>query len=420
MSDAPPDAEFRHGIVVVSHDASRSGAPLIALNIARELVEARGIPVVIILLGSGELEPEFARLGPLFVLSGRPAFSYHRDPRGWKHLVKRAMRITDDGEPWRRVSKYLADRYIRHAICNSVVSGHAAARLKKAGVACLGLVHELPYTIRAFGLADQATALVQASDALVFPCSQVKAAFRGAFPIGEKPNFVFPQGPGANLAENRTSIRSSFRTQLGLTSDDILILGCGAGEFRKGIDLFVHAAREMAWSSTPLPTGKIVFAWAGQIDRGFRVWAEKDRIELNLSERLLFLGSQQDVTPCFAAADIFFLPSREDPFPNVVLEAMASGLPVVGFAGSGGVEEQVRGGIGLCVPYGDVASAVEALRRLAERPDERARMGTLGRERITLSGGYHKYVGKLIHALAATAMPSDITEIASPQDSHSE
>jgi glycosyltransferase involved in cell wall biosynthesis len=105
------------------------------------------------------------------------------------------------------------------------------------------------------------------------------------------------------------------------------------------------------------------------------------------------------MAPCFAAADLFFLSSREDPFPTTVLEAMAYGLPVVGFAGSGGVEEQICEGVGVIVPYGHVTSAVKVLRRLAEQPDERNRMARLGRERIALSGGYHAYVGNLIEVL---------------------
>jgi glycosyltransferase involved in cell wall biosynthesis len=121
--------------------------------------------------------------------------------------------------------------------------------------------------------------------------------------------------------------------------------------------------------------------------------------ELALPDRLIFLGPQQDMGRCFAASDIFFLPSREDPFPTTVLEAMAYGLPVVGFAGSGGIEEQICGGVGVIVPYGNVTSAVKTMRQLAEQPDERNRMARLGRERIALLGGYHAYVGNLMDAL---------------------
>jgi glycosyltransferase involved in cell wall biosynthesis len=424
LADSSLDAKLRHGIVIVSHDAGRTGAPLIALNIARELVEARGIPVVTILLETGELEPEFAQMGPLFVGRPRPSPAYHLDTRPWARLVKRAIYIKDSAwhdRFWRRISKYLAKRQIRHAVCNTVLSGGATIRLKDAGVASIGLVHELPHSIRANRWTDQAAALIRGADSLVFPCPQVQAAFTGAFSTDDKPTYVYPQSfninPDQLAVERRTANRSAFRARLGLTCEDILILGCGgSGDFRKGVDLFVHAAREMALSSRKLATRRIVFAWAGHIGPSFREWTEKDMTELALSDRLIFLGPQQDMAPCFAAADIFFLPSREDPFPTTVLEAMAYGLPVVGFAGSGGIEAQICGGVGVIVPYADVTSAIKTLRQLAEQPDERNRMARLGRERIALSGGYHAYVDNLMDVLLklrpTESCPKDAREAA--------
>lgn len=201
--------------------------------------------------------------------------------------------------------------------------------------------------------------------------------------------------------QRRTADRSAFRARLALSCDDVLILGCGgSGDLRKGVDLFIHAAREMALSSTS-ETRKIAFAWAGHIGSSFREWGEKDMTELGLSDRLIFLGPQQNMAPCFAAADIFFLSSREDPFPTTVLEAMAYGLPVVGFARSGGVEEQICGGVGIIVPYGDMTSALKTLRQLVDRPDERERMARLARERIALSGGYQAYVASLVDLLVS-------------------
>jgi glycosyltransferase involved in cell wall biosynthesis len=404
------NAKLRHGIVVVSHDAGRTGAPLIALNIARELVQARGIPVVTILLETGELESEFAQMGPLFVARPRLSPMYRLDARAWARLVKRAIYIKDSAwhdRFWRRISKYLAKRQIRHAVCNTVLSGAAAVRLKEAGLTVIGLVHELPHSIRANKWTDQAAALIQGADGLVFPCPQVQAAFTSAFSIDHKPTYVYPQGFNINperlTVERRTADRLAFRARLDLTCDDILILGCGgSGDLRKGADLFIHAAREMALLLTTSATRKIVFAWAGYIGSSFREWAEKDMTELALSDRLIFLGPQQDMAPCFAASDLFFLPSREDPFPTTVLEAMVYGLPVVGFAGSGGIEEQVCGGVGVIVPYGDVTSAVKTLRQLAEQPEKRNRMARLGQERIALSGGYNAYVSNLMDVLLAS------------------
>jgi O-antigen biosynthesis protein len=197
LDEASPDAELRHGILIVSHDASRMGAPLTALNIARELVETRGIPVVTILLAPGELEPEFARMGPLFVARRRltPAY-YQLDRRPWARLVKRAIYLKEAAwheRFWRRIAKYLAKRQIRSAVCNTVLSGGAAIRLKYAGVASIGLIHELPHTIRTLRWTDQAAALTQGATALVFACPQVQAAFTGAFSTGGKPSYVYAE-----------------------------------------------------------------------------------------------------------------------------------------------------------------------------------------------------------------------------------
>jgi glycosyltransferase involved in cell wall biosynthesis len=186
-----------------------------------------------------------------------------------------------------------------------------------------------------------------------------------------------------------------------------MVLGCGYGDFRKGIDLFVQTAREIALSPSAARSGKIVLAWVGHVDGNFRAWAEKDVMELDLAELLIFPGPQRDTMPWFSAADLFFQPSREDPFPTVVLEAMATGLPVVGFASSGGIEEQLRDGGGVLVPYGDVPAAATTLCQLAGRPDERARMGKVGQEKISLMGGYHTYVGNLIGVLDMKARMSN-------------
>lgn len=410
--------DLRNGIVIVSHDASRTGAPLTALNVARELREAHGFPVVTILLGPGELQPEFARLGPVFAAPLDPAALHRLDLASYlgpyasgqcARWAGYAIRIIASlWQPyyswfWRRVIRYLAKRGIRHAICNTVLSGPAAVRLKQAGLTSVGLVHELPHSIRAGNWAEQATALVHGADTLLFACMAVRKAFGDAFAIADKPNIVLPQGfnidPTRLTAERRAEIRAALRARLGLARDDILVLGCGSGDFHKGIDLFVQTAREIALAPPPSTPRRIVLAWAGTVARGFRVWAEKDAMELNMVDRLIFLGPQQDMVPCYAAADIFFLPSREDSFPNVVLEAMASGLPVVGFASSGGFEDQARAGGGITVPYGDVAAVVKVLCQLAEDPGERNKMGHHGREWIARLGGYERYVSGLVEAL---------------------
>jgi phosphatidylinositol alpha 1,6-mannosyltransferase len=86
-----------------------------------------------------------------------------------------------------------------------------------------------------------------------------------------------------------------------------------------------------------------------------------------------------DLARAYASADIFGFPSDTETFGNVVLEAMASGLPVVGVDRGGVRDSIVPGETGFRTPPGDVDAFAAALLRLVEDPLLRARLGTRGR-----------------------------------------
>jgi glycosyltransferase involved in cell wall biosynthesis len=81
----------------------------------------------------------------------------------------------------------------------------------------------------------------------------------------------------------------------------------------------------------------------------------------------------------FAHADVFVLPTREDCFPLVILEAMAAGLPVVSTYEGGIPDEVQEGETGLLYGCGDVPALADALQKLLTDKDLRLRMGKMGR-----------------------------------------
>ncbi|MBN2056730.1 glycosyltransferase [bacterium] len=102
---------------------------------------------------------------------------------------------------------------------------------------------------------------------------------------------------------------------------------------------------------------------------------------LNMADRVDFYGWRADVLSFIGAADLFVLPSYEEGFPNVLLEAMARGKPIVATAVDGNPEAVVDGSTGLLVPAGDPLALAIALRRLLSDEEERRRMGEAGRRR---------------------------------------
>lgn len=100
---------------------------------------------------------------------------------------------------------------------------------------------------------------------------------------------------------------------------------------------------------------------------------------LNLSERVHFLGYRSDIPQIMQASDLFVFPSRYEPFGLVVIEAMASGLPVI-TATTTGAADLVTPACGIVLPDSDDVDALSvALSKLNSAPQLRTQMGQAAR-----------------------------------------
>ena len=176
----------------------------------------------------------------------------------------------------------------------------------------------------------------------------------------------------------RNNLGNSTRARLGIPVDATVFVLVGSGFERKGVAAFLHALarrREPAWG---LIVGR---------DKRERQYGALS-VRLGVAPRVRFVGGASDVRPLLAAADAFVLPAVYDPFPNAVLEAMASGLPVVTSANCGSAELIEEGVNGFVRDALDIAGLAAALDRLdpsaAQRMGEAARaaVATLTPERM--------------------------------------
>ena len=106
----------------------------------------------------------------------------------------------------------------------------------------------------------------------------------------------------------------------------------------------------------------------------------------------------------YARASIFCLPSLFDPFPLVLMEAMASGLPCVASAVCGIPEIVVDGETGVLVPPDDAHRLATALLRLLTRPEEASAMGEAGRARIERQLSWDRVVDRMAPVLDKLAL----------------
>jgi glycosyltransferase involved in cell wall biosynthesis len=161
------------------------------------------------------------------------------------------------------------------------------------------------------------------------------------------------------------------REQLGGSEGRPLVLTAARLDPQKGHPALLEAA-------TRVP--EAIFVLAGEGPRRERL--EELAGELGIADRVRFLGRREDVPRLLAACDVFALPSLYEGSSLAVLEAMASGTPVVGSA-VGGTDELIEDGrTGLLVPPGDPGALAAALRRLLANPELRTELAARARERV--------------------------------------
>ncbi|WDL95253.1 glycosyltransferase family 4 protein [Alicyclobacillus sp. ALC3] len=102
---------------------------------------------------------------------------------------------------------------------------------------------------------------------------------------------------------------------------------------------------------------------------------------LGIADRVRFLGFRTDVANVMASIDVLVVPSENEPFGRVVIEAMLAGKPVIGTRGGGIPEIVMDGQTGYLVETGDTAAMVERLRTLHADPLLAKQMGKRGRTR---------------------------------------
>jgi glycosyltransferase involved in cell wall biosynthesis len=175
--------------------------------------------------------------------------------------------------------------------------------------------------------------------------------------------------------------------ELGLPSDAALVGVVGRLTRFKGLETFLEAAAVIA-PQHPSARFLIVGDGVGRtqtLDKDAEYRAELERLvaRLGLQDRVIFTGFRADVENVFADLSVAVQPSLSEGLSNVLLEAMAAGVPVVATR-VGGTSEAIRDGVnGVLVPSADSEALAEAIGSLLAVPPLAARLGNAARRSVT-------------------------------------
>ena len=198
----------------------------------------------------------------------------------------------------------------------------------------------------------------------------VKEDIQRHYAVAEEKLHVIYNGVDADLFHPSLAgkHRLPVRKALGIPPDAPLFLFVGSGFARKGLAVLLQALAQQAENAHLLVVGK---------DKCMKSFMQA-AARLGLGARVHFVGGQADVLPYYGAADALAFPTLYEPFGNVVLEAMASGLPVITSTKSGAAELVEPGKNGYVCDALDVAALSAAMAQLTP-PAAAAAMGAAAR-----------------------------------------
>lgn len=307
-------------VVVASHECSRTGAPIVGLELCKELSKA--FNVIAFVGRDGALAQEFKANCSIFITQ-ELRIDTHRDMV--EELVKR--------------------HNIKFAILNSAETFPLLYELSNQGVKTVSLIHEFSEYARPPG---RIATMALLSDVVIAPAEIIKTSIeKDCGYIGVEPNLlnihVRHQGANVKCGEINSvglkDIRDFILNKKLTMKKSKVVLGCGWTQPRKGVYKFFEIAKEHKKSRSDT-----LFVWVGGNydpwgDPSYSAYINDYINRAGLLDSVLFIDHVEDLESLWLEADALIMSSLLDPFPNVAIDSIVRNVPVVCFENATGICE---------------------------------------------------------------------------------
>ncbi len=375
-------------VLFVSHEASRTGSVLALLRQAQWLVDECLVdPRFLIRTPGGlfdaDLLEQFEALGPTRMVSLRS----ERLRRAMRNRL--GLRVSHALDVLFALRTWIEYREVSLVWFNTAMNGpvHFDLSLLRAPRVCH--IHELRRFLNAFLPPHWMTAALDDVDIWAAVGEDVAKMLESDYQVSPDRIEILP---GIAVIDHRAVLGrdQEVHTQSSSALSEALIDGVGA-KFkvaaigppgtRKGSDMFVATAIELARKGYG---SRIAMTWLGGTEGtiDFEDLAEDVRAA-GLSEMVEVRPSRPDMAAFYSELDLLLIPSRQESFPLVMLEAALFGVPLLTFQGSGGSDAFASWGAGRRVPYLDSTAMAAEIVALVEDRGELGRLGEAARVLVT-------------------------------------
>ena len=364
-------------ILFVSHDASRSGAPIVLLHLLRWLKKNAEIEMTILLKRGGDLSEDFNSLAPCYI--------WHDEKK--KNILKRIFgkfflrhkKINYD--QYRLLTKVKAKKF--DLVYTNTIESHDLITILKPYlvVPFVSHIHENEYSCKSPRYVNRMKKEVL-NEIIHFIAVSKSTKDNLIDNYGIEPSAIslfYEFVPVDKINVPKRSV-DEVKAELGI--DNEFIIGscggaCGITGWRKGVDYFINLAFTISNLS---PETKVRFIWVGHVDADFLSSFEYEKYRLGIGDKVIFTGVKTNVADYFQLFDVFALTSREDPFPLVCLEAASLSKPIICFEKAGGIPEFIEKGGGWSIPYGNMDVMAKKILEIVNDKELIAQKGGKARE----------------------------------------
>jgi glycosyltransferase involved in cell wall biosynthesis len=338
-------------ILFISHDATRTGAPILLLNLAKLLLKFGEYEVTFLMKNGGVLESDFSNVAPTYFANKNKSRNVF-----WDCLKTKKKNIIED--------KLFLNNF-DFIISNTITNGDLLKTIRENySGKIISYIHELEIAVKAFTNESSVLKLIESSTSFWVPSSIVNDFLMNKLNIPQEnislmPYYIPQSSSDLKLEKN---VKKEF-----------IVGACGTIDWRKGVDLFIVIAKQLY---IKYPKASIVFLWAGA-SSGIEL--ERLKYELrkcDLEQKVIFQISTSNLTDFYNNIDLFLLPSREDPYPLVILEAARFSVPSICFNDVCGSKDFILNSEGgVVVPFLDINAVVETIIECNENFDSTKQMG---------------------------------------------
>jgi len=383
-------------MLLVSHDAYFAGAQIVLRDILEWMIRHTSIKIKVIFIGDGELRGYFENLVACLFLSD----------------------YNNIGDTLDIISEFI-DKDTNLIYMNSVASGKLIHTLSLLNIPIITHVHELQKSIEVYAH-DFIYDVIEKTDHFIACSSAVKENLLNTYQLGiDKVSTV--HAFVNNLITNKPSEdeKDKLKLALDIPLGKKIVLGMGLGLYwRKGADLFIDVCNHV---NANFKQNEFVFLWIGGefVDGNVKDYGDwNDHLQrihaLGLVDTIKFLGKKNNVRDYLKCGDVFLLPSREDPFPLVCLEAADCYLPVICFDKAGGMPEFVLDDAGYVIPFLDTKEMANKTIELLNNEPERVRRGKTAHDRFVALYSSNATIPKILSVIRKVTETNPLVTVIVP------